>query len=570
MTNPIGARAWAELRARDRPGGGGKLANADASGLGPAVWDAIADSMGLGSSVLLAYNGTGSSIAAGVIVSVTGAHTVDGVVYPTVAVADAGTMADTDALAVTDEELADGTTGLLRTAGLSAGTGPVVSAGTPLYIGSAGAFSATGTRQAGVGLGGGRVFVQVAGGSSGATWVNAAPGATVANSSAVVASGIQGPAGPTGASGSNQDVVVTTYTQLEATLDSGATYAGKTIYVIPGAYTAASQGTKLYLWSGMSIEWGYGDQVTLDGYRIVSGNSTIANTVTGFINMSTSMPTVGSTRINTTTYAGWGTTTIPVISGSWTVGLYGMPYAVTTTVGTLSYFDVTTAPKNQIAANGTDQSTFLLIKDAITNVTMRGRLHLTGTNEATDTTPVLSLQGFGFDTSHLFLTADWYSMYSLAQANVGFIRYKVGNSIIGRTEVFGRSISTVITADTTNYIIEAAWCQNSHFMGLRVSDIRWTPSKASGSANASIVCVDARQQIKCHTRADIARVFSVSGGNIGTLTTYGFLCERSHRTLQHGSIEQIKSLSASTNTVVKVATGNSLACAQGDMLVDLA
>lgn len=378
---------------------------------------------------------------------------------------------------------------------------------------------------------------------------NAAPGATVANASGVSPGGL---VGSTGASGLNGfDVVVTSG---EASLEGAfvSANANKSMLIM-GSYNAASGsgvGTVLKRYTGMQITW---SNVTLTNYLVGtcetyqeitqnSGGFDI-NAGQGFIDLANTFTSGAPTQIKTHQYGGGGTTTLPTMTsgelaaGDWVVAAFGKPYTVLTQPNATTMTVSPTPAMNIMDSAAARDASFTVFKTPPLNITEVGRLHITGTPNATLTTACYALSGFGHDTTGLYVSVDWYSGYGVGQ--YAPVRLHVCDSRVGPIRVFGQARAYTTTAAYNPYIICASYSNYSHFELLEVQDCTLTPTKvAAGSVTVTLIALDIRGSHGVTGVFKVARVKPIAGTNT-TVACYGVMFDRSFRCVPMGLIEQL-------------------------------
>lgn len=365
------------------------------------------------------------------------------------------------------------------------------------------------------------------------------------------------------------DFVVDSADDFETAFNSGGTYAGKAIYIIPGTYTIGASKT-LYFHSGMRIDWGslgggtypvstYGTNVVVSlgngsGFQTkdaLATNNAFQN-LHGRVDRTNSMTVANINRLVVDTAASApAAVTFPanIVSGgsSPCVSVNGVKYPV---VSRDSDTQLTLSGNNR---DGLKTSVFPMLytcfSDTVENIQMRGSLYLTSTDLPSDTACPFQLTGFNHDLSQLTLKIDFSKGY---ETGPGLARFRVVRSVIGPIEIVGqvKTVSAFTGSGTYyNLCVLIAGSQNTEFKRITVSNIKLTQNVVSRSG--ILYMIDARLVSSCNINVHL----TLNENNPGTgspTTNQGIDYNFAYRLILAGSYGQ----NAGSSDVGSVSTNS--------------
>lgn len=367
------------------------------------------------------------------------------------------------------------------------------------------------------------------------------------------------------------DFIVDSAGDFSTAFDSGGTYAGKAIYVVPGTYTISSS-TTLYFHSGMRIDWGtlgggtypgssYNCNVAVSlgsgsGFQCkdgISANNLYQNLVFR-LDRTNSMTVANANRIVVdTSAAAPAAVTLPasLVSGgsSPCFAVNGHKYPISTrdsnTQATLSV-----TPNREGLNTSVGPMLVTCFTDTVENITMRGSLFLTSADLPSDTTCPFQMTGFGHDLSQFSMKIEHTRGYEVGPC---MARFRVIKSRIGPLEIVPTSKTVTAFSGSGTYYITMfmiGGSQYTEFAKLSVSEVELVNNVSARTG--TLYMIDSRLTSNCTLNVNLTmNEFNVGTG--GTTATQGVDANFSYRFVLTGTYVQQSSSSdtatITTNTV---------------------
>lgn len=367
------------------------------------------------------------------------------------------------------------------------------------------------------------------------------------------------------------DFIVDSAGDFSTAFDSGGTYAGKAIYVVPGTYTISSS-TTLYFHSGMRIDWGtlgggtypgssYNCNVAVSlgsgsGFQCkdgISSNNAYTNNMFR-LDRTNSMTVANPDRITVDAAAAApAAATLPasLVSGGSTpcFAVNGQKYPISTrdsnTQATLSV-----TPNREGLNTSVGPMLVTCFTDTLDNITMRGSLFLTSADLPSDSTPPFQLTGFNHDLSGFSLKIEHTRGYEVGAC---MARIRVIRSRIGPMEIIPTSKTVSAFSGSGTYYIPLfliAGSQYTEFAKLSASELQLVNDVSARTG--TLYMIDARLTSNVTLNVNLTmNEFNVGTG--GTTATQGVDANFSYRFVLTGTYVQNNSSSdtatITTNTV---------------------